>query len=269
MRPLDQGGDFTGYRFGGNQGSGGEEAFNLEVRSLYFEGDFGELFPGLDPDDSGRLDYGFSIGRQPVEFQDGIMINDNFDAFGITRSSLFLLGSSATRITGMYGRNEINRGDNVLDRDASIYGLFLSSDYEKSTYDVDVAYVDGSQESGGDGLYLGLAQTRRFGHLNSTLRANFSWALDEETPAVSTGTLLTAQLSRTPTWNNDLIYLNLFAGIDDYTSAARDPSVGGPARQYRHPLRGDRPGRLRASARQPRQRGGRRRARIPALSGSR
>ncbi len=228
VRPLDEGGDFTGYRFGGNEGSGGEEAFNLEVRSLYFEGDFGELFPRLDPDDSGSLDYGFSIGRQPVDFQDGIMINDDLDAFGITRSSLFLFGSSATRITAMYGRNEVNRGDNVLDRDASIYGLFLSSDYEKSTYDVDLAYVDGSEESGGDGLFLGVAQTRRFGHLNSTLRANFSWALDEETPAISTGTLLTAQLSRTPTWNNDLIYLNLFAGIDDYTSAARDPSVGGP-----------------------------------------
>lgn len=228
VRPLDFDGDFSGYRFGGNQGSGGVDAFNLEVRSLYFEGDFGEIFPRLDPDDSGNLDYGFSIGRQPVEFQDGIMINDNFDAVGITRSSLFLLGSSATRITAMYGRNEIDRGDNVLDRGASIYGLFLSSDYEKSTYDVDLAYVDGSQESGGDGMYLGIAQTRRFGHINSTLRANFSWALDEETPAISTGTLLTAQLSRTPTWNNDLIYLNLFAGIDDYTSAARDPSVGGP-----------------------------------------
>lgn len=228
VRPLDRNNDFTGYRLGGNRGSGSEDAFNFELRSLYFEGDFGELFPRLDPDDTGNLDYGFSVGRQPVIFQDGIMLNDSIDAIGITRSSLFLFGSSATRITAMYGRNQVNRGDNVRDKDASIYGLFVSSDYEKATWDADFAYVDGSQETGGDGLYFGLAQTRRFGHINSTLRANFSWALDEETEAVDTGTLLTAQLSRTPTWNHDLIYLNAFAGIGDYTSAARDPSVGGP-----------------------------------------
>ena len=228
IRPLDREGGFTGYRFGGDDSSGWEEDFNVELTSLYFEGDFGELFPRLDPDDSRNLDYGFSIGRQPVNFQDGIMINDNIDAVGVTRSSLFLFGSSATRITAMYGRNQIHRGDNVRDRDAQMVGVFLSSDYEKSTYDVDLAYVDGSAESGGDGMYLGLAQTRRFGHINSTLRANFSWALDEETEAVNNGTLLTAQLSRTPKWNHDLIYLNAFVGIDDYTSAARDPSVGGP-----------------------------------------
>ena len=163
-----------------------------------------------------------------MNFQDGIMLNDNFDALGITRSSLFLLGSSATRITGMFGMNEIHRGDNIRDRDARIYGLFVSSDYEKSTYDVDLAYVDGSNESGGDGVYAGVAQTRRFGHINSTLRANFSWALDERNPAVDTGQLLTAQLSRTPNYNHDLIYVNGFVGFNNYTSAARDPAVGGP-----------------------------------------
>ena len=51
IRPLDLEGDFTGYRFGGNRGSGWEEAFNIELRSLFFEGDFGELFPRLDNDD--------------------------------------------------------------------------------------------------------------------------------------------------------------------------------------------------------------------------
>ncbi len=228
FRPFDEEGEFSGYRFGGTEGSGGEEAFNLELRSLFFEGDFGELFPNLDPDDTKNLDYGFSIGRQPINFQDGIMLNDTFDAIGITRSSLFLLGSSATRITGMFGINEIHRGNNVRDRDAQIYGLFFSSDYEKATWDLDLAYVDGAESTGGDGAYLGLAQTRRFGHVNSTLRANFSWALDDKTDAVNTGTLLTAQLSRTPTYNHDLVYANAFVAIDNYTSAARDPATGGP-----------------------------------------
>lgn len=228
LRPLDNNGEFSGYRFGGSEGSGTENHLNLDIQSLYFEGDFGELFPDLDPLDQANLDYGFSIGRQPVNFQDGIMLNDSFDAIGITRSSLFLLGSSATRITGMLGINEIHRGNNVIDRDARIYGLFFTSDYPESTYDLDLAYVDSVTFTGGDGFYLGCAQTRRFGHLNSTLRANFSWALDEETTAIGNGSLFTAQLSRTPTYNHDLIYLNAFAGMDNYTSAARDPATGGP-----------------------------------------
>ena len=228
LRPFDEEGAFSGYRFGGDRGSGGESHFNLEIRSLFFEGDFGELFPNIDPEDRRSLDYGFAIGRQPVNFQDGIMLNDVFDAVGITRSSLFLLGSSATRITGMFGMNEIHRGNNVRDRDARIYGLFITSDYDKSTWDLDLAWVTGDKSNGGDGAYVGLAQTRRFGHINSTLRANFSWALDDESKVVGTGTLLTAQLSRTPSWNHDLIYVNAFWGIDDYTSTARDPAVGGP-----------------------------------------
>ena len=230
LRPFDdiRTGEFSGRSFGGDGGSEWVDGFNLEIRNLFFEGDFGELFPNLDPEDRLSLDYGFSIGRQPLLFQDGIMINDDFDAVGITRSSLFFLGSSATRITAVYGRNEIHRGDNVLDRDAQLYGLFFSSDYAKATYDLDLAYVDGSAESGGDGFYAGIAQTRRFGHYNSTLRANFSWALDEETTAVSNGSLLTAQISRHPRRNYDLVYLNAFWGIDDYTSAARDPATGGP-----------------------------------------
>jgi hypothetical protein len=228
LRPFDNNGQFSGYRFGGSEGSGRQDHLNLDIQSLYFEGDFGELFPDLDPLDQANLDYGFSIGRQPVNFQDGIMLNDSFDALGITRSSLFLLGSSATRITGMLGINEIHRGNNVIDRDAHIYGLFVTSDYPEGTYDLDLAYVNGVTSTGGDGLYLGCAQTRRFGHLNSTLRANFSWALDEETAAIGSGSLFTAQLSRTATYNHDLIYLNAFAGMDNYTSAARDPATGGP-----------------------------------------
>lgn len=226
IRPLDTGGNFTSYRFDSDNGY--NDALNGRIRSLYFEGDFGELFPKLDPDDTKDLDYGFAIGRMPLNFQDGLMINDSMDAFGVTRASMFNFGASASRLTALVAWNEIHRGNNAIDSDAALFGLFYAADYEKSTYEVDLAYVAGSSASGGDGLYFGIGQTRRFGKINSTLRANISWALDNETAAVNTGALLFSQLSRTMDYNFDIAYVNTFVGIGDYTSAARDPSVGGP-----------------------------------------
>ena len=226
FRPLDINNNFTSYDFGSN--SGFKNNFNGRIRSLYFEGDFGELFPNLDPNDTKSLDYGFAVGRMPLNFQDGIMINDSMDAFGITRASMFNFGASASRLTALVAWNEINRGNNVEDSGTSLLGLFYAADYEKSTYEVDLAYVNGSTSSGGDGLYFGAGQTRRFGKINSTLRANFSWALDTETAAIDTGALLFSQLSRTMDYNFDIAYVNSFVGIGDYTSAARDPAVGGP-----------------------------------------
>ncbi len=229
FRPLDDEGDFTGYNFrGGGRDRGFYETFSARVRSLFFEGDFGELFPNLDPNDEKDLDYGFSIGRQPLSFQDGILLDDSIDSIGITRSSMFSFGASASRITGYFGLNELHRNNNVRDDGAKIYGLSYFADYDKSSYELDIAYVSGSEFSGGDGLYAGIGQTRRFGHWNSTLRLNGSWALDEETEAVSTGGLLTSQLSKTMTYNDDIFYFNSFLGVEDYSSAARDPSVGGP-----------------------------------------
>ena len=226
IHPLDRNGRFAGYRF--DSPSGGQGGLNAHITTLFFEGDFGELFPNLDPHDEKSLDYGFAIGRMPLNFQDGIMINDSVDAIGITRASMFLGGASAARLTGLFGWNQIHRGSNMRDRGAQLFGLFYAADYEKSTYEVDLAYVNGSKSTGGDGLYLGVGQTRRFGKINSTLRANVSWALDTETPAVDSGLLLFSQLSRTMNYNYDIAYLNTFWGIGDYTSAARDPAVGGP-----------------------------------------
>ncbi len=229
IRPLDREGEFFGYRFEDSTGEDGfENNINGNIRSLYFEGDFGELFPNLDPEDTGNLDYGFAVGRMPLNFQDGILLNDSIDAIGITRASLFLLGSSASRITGLFGWGDIHRNNNVEDEDAFLYGISTAFDYDKTTVEADAFYVSGDDSTGGDGIYLGLGATRRFGKFNSTGRVLASIALDDETPAVSSGVLLFHQLSRTADYNDDIMYLNTYWGIDDFSSVARDPSTGGP-----------------------------------------
>ena len=219
---------FSGYRFEPRDGP--QNGLNGYLTTLFFEGDFGELFPNFDPNDRKSFDFSFAVGRQPLNFQDGIMINEDLiDAIGITRTSVFAFGASALRSTALFAWNQLNRNDNVRDNESKLFGLFTTADYAQRTIDFDVAYVN-TENHGGDGFYAGLGSTQRLGLINSTFRVNTSVALDKETPAVSTGTLLFAQLSTTLP-NKNIVYLDGFWGIDDYSSAARGPDRGGPLGQ--------------------------------------
>jgi hypothetical protein len=229
FRPLDRQAapDYSGYRF--EPQNGPQNDINAYVTTLFFEGGLTSLFPKLDPDGTKSLDYNFSIGRQPLNFEDGIMINDDLDdAIGINRTSAFALGSSAVRTSAIAVLHDLHRNDNLRDDHAALYGLFSTADYVKSTIDFDTAFVSAESKTGGDGFYVGVGATQRFGLINSTFRVNSSVALDKNTPAVSTGTLLLAQFSTTLPDSKDVAYLDLFWGIDQYSSAARGPDLGGP-----------------------------------------
>jgi hypothetical protein len=232
-RPLDTlgaypNGDFSGYKFTPSDERGTVNALNGKVITAFFEGDFGELFPNLDPKDVKSIDYGFAVGRQTLVSQDGLLINDTMDAVGITRSSLFLLGSDAAHVTAVFAWNNISRGDNLRDDSAKLIGLLSSFDYPKQTFDVDLVYVPAPDSGGGDGVYAGLGVTQRFGFINSTIRIVTSYAVRPDSAAVGTGTLLFNQLSLTPphTYNN--LYWDTFVGIGHFTSAGRDPDAAGP-----------------------------------------
>jgi hypothetical protein len=225
IRPLEQNGDFAGYRFFPHASPEGN--LNGSIHTLFFEGDFGELFPKLDPNDTRSIDYGFAVGRQPLSIQDGIMINDDaIDAASITRTSLFGLGASALRSTLMFGWNEINRNDDITDNRAKLIGFFNSADYSIGTVAFDAAYVN-SRDA--DGLNLGLGLIKRyFGLLSTTFRVNTSFALDKPSAEASNGTLLTGQLSTVLPYGEDIVYLDGYWGIDNYSSADRGPDAAGP-----------------------------------------
>ena len=226
VRPLDYKGAFSGYTVGGgSKKEGWVDELNLVPQTLFFEGDFGELFPCLDPHDKHRLDYQFSIGRQPMLLQDGLMVNDTIDGIAVTRHNIYMLGASNTRLSGWFGLNEVNRGNMMEDKTARLYALSSTFDYAERTLEADAAYISSDL---GDGAYVGIGHIQRFGHWGSTLRANASWALDHESPAVGTGYLFTHELSRTMPGNSDIVYLNTYLGLDNYTSAARGPATGGP-----------------------------------------
>ena len=76
------------------------DAFSATPRTLFFEGEFGEIFPRLDLSDKLSLDYGISVGRQPLTLQDGILVNDDsVDMVSITRNALRIPGGSTLRLS--------------------------------------------------------------------------------------------------------------------------------------------------------------------------
>ncbi len=232
FRPLDEEGRFSGYTFSAPEGEEGNEGsnneLNFEVTTLFAEGDIGELLPILDWNDSAGLDIGFSVGRQDIQFQDGMLINDNIDAVGATKINLRTGDVGNHRSTLLWGFGELNRA-NLPDEDdsATLFGFLNEIDWRWSTVALDAIYVEGDEVTG-DGFHGGISAVQRIGELNTTFRVLGSRANGEETDHNSDGLLLFGQFSKTPHGSEDFIYVNAFAGLDRFRSASRRPSAGGP-----------------------------------------
>ena len=99
---------------------------------------------------------------------------------------------------------------------------------------LDAVYVD-SPSRFGSLLALGASGVRRFHGFHNTYNssAHFLTSIptEGETAASGRGTLLFHQLSWTPHHREDLVYVNAFWAIDQFTSAARGPLMGGPLGQ--------------------------------------
>lgn len=239
IRPLNDDADFSGWQFNPDGNSKFRDETNVRLTTLFFEGDFGEIFPRLDPTDTGDLDVGFSVGRQQISFQDGLLVNDRLDAIGLTRNNLRVPGWDwlvNLRVTGLFAWNEVHRDDNREDRSANLFGLFTAWDTVfgnrfASTFEFDLAVVDSRSERTGDLLVAGFGATQRIGLINTTFRILGSQDFGKrggDNDASDDGVLLFAEVSKTPFGNHNLLYTNFFWGIDNYSSAARDPLAGGP-----------------------------------------
>ena len=229
---------FTRYTFSGRN-EGFNEELNLGLETLFFEGDVGSLFPFLDQAGIKPIDYGFTVGRQPVIFQEGILINDTIDAVGIVRNNIPFPGTSNFRVSTMWGWNRLDRNDEGRDADQNMFGMFIAADTHLSTFNLDMIYVDDNAKDGleADGFYIGASAIQRlpfFYGISTAFRVNASFALDEKVPStvggsvVGDGVLLTAEFSKTVKGSDDIIYFNPFLGIGNYTQAGREAVVGGP-----------------------------------------
>ena len=255
LRPLDRmGADgrplFSGY----TAADGFQHQAYLDwdaVTHLFFEGDLGELLPALDPDDRRGLDLGLSIGRQPISFQEGLLVDDFIDAAGFTRNSVRPGGVSNLRFTGLYGWNQIHRpeGNRPLAGEAPgsgarLFGAFTEVDWRVLTGALDVIYLRGGgagspMEGVGDGLHAGASIAGRpgSGAVYAALRLLASVPLGSESsgagaadPGIQTnrGALFFSEVSWTPHHTDNFFYASGFYAAGEYRPAALDPRIPGP-----------------------------------------
>lgn len=222
---------FTRYTFEGAE-EGFNDEFDLNVETLFFEGDIGSLFPVIDRRGVRPWDLGFTVGRQPLVFQEGILINDTVDAVGFIRNNVPFPGTSNFRVSAIWGWNRLDRNDFNRDPgDEDMFGVFIAADTKLSTLNLDVIYVNDS--ANGDGLYIGASAIQRLaalGGISTAFRINTSIALEDEIPGnvIGNGTLLTTEVSSTVKGSDDIVYFNTFLGIGNFTQAGREAIVGGP-----------------------------------------
>ncbi len=234
FRPLDRDGRFTTRTLSGTPDgrfAPDSSALNFVPSTLFFEGDIAELLPNLDKNDRRSLDYYFSVGRQPLSFQDGALVNeDQMDMLGLTKANLKIGNLINTRITGVWGWGQVTRhgaARNVTDSTASLFGLFTEVDTRKSTIELDAVYVRGG-DSTGSGFHFGLSDTRRIGGRSNTFRVMGSLPVGEERDFNSQGFLLQNQIGWTPHHSDNWVYITAFAGLGQFRSAARGQPTGGP-----------------------------------------
>ena len=241
FRPLDEAPEFTGYQFDTIDGrdSGFKDPLDGEPSTFFFEGDLGELFPIIDRYDTKGFDVGFAVGRQPIRIQDGFMIDDTLDAIGFTKNNMFFRGTSNVRMTALYAWNNIDRNGGIEDDNANVFGFFTSTDFRKTSMDLDFAYVASDDKTvtaseaetsttfGGNSFHIGAGFIQRVGLLNTRLRINAS-IVDKPSMSSDDGLLLFADMSYTPAYSQNLVYATSFLALDTYSALARRPTAQGP-----------------------------------------
>ncbi len=228
VRPLDKNepSKFSRVAFNDNRGSGQSE-FNMDIRTMFFEGDLGSLFPKLDPSGTTWLDYGFSVGRQLLQFQEGIMLNDEVDALALIRNNIHLPGIPSLRSSFVWGWNDLGRSDAERDDRANMFGLFNSWDMQTTSWNLDLVYVT-DEDTVGDSSHIGFSAIQRIGLFSTAFRINSSIAEENDNAEVGTGTLYSAEISFTPQRSDDIVYFNSFIAAGNFTQVGREPVVGGP-----------------------------------------
>jgi hypothetical protein len=239
VRPLDRNGSFTRYMFDSGAKDHFVEELNFQLKTLFFEGDLGQIATGLSHRTNG-LDMPIAVGRVPIATQNGIWIDDAFDGAAVglfTAKNNPAHDISNTDLTLFAGFNNVATAAVPGDR-ANIFGLAGFADAFKGYVEYGYGYVDADNP---DLSYHNLtaAFSRRYwGRIANSIRVigNFGQKGLAGQQKTADGVLVLVENSFLPRylpWGNVLNlvpYVNLFGGFRSPQSLARAADAGGVLR---------------------------------------
>jgi hypothetical protein len=179
FRPLDRGGAGTRFEFAGPDKKNGVSEWNAVPQTLFFEGDFGQLYSGFSGEYS-RFDLPFTVGLIPMIFQNGIWVEDAFwgGAFTIPAKNSPWADISNMDLTFFAGVDKVtsvalkNKDGSIADHNANIFGAAGFVEALEGYWEGGFGRVQGKDQFNGvDYNSATLAYTRRYGDiLSNSLR---------------------------------------------------------------------------------------------------
>ena len=233
VRPMDRKGQFAGRVLGPDSAESDWKAeWDADFETIFFEGDLGEMFPLVDPQDSGSGDLAFVVGRFPVEFQNGYLVRDEMTAVGLSQDNIQMEGSSGIRIAGLWAFDHINEPTSMPDeRDVDLFGLFIEGDFPWGLLELDVAGTVAGEERGKQ-VNAGVGWTGHIAGNNYSVYANVSHHYDQsdEVERVKDfdGALLVGGYSTEVNLRRDLLYATGYWAAGDFGRVASNatPPLG-------------------------------------------
>ena len=230
VRPMDRKGQFAGRVLGpDSMESDWKAEWDADFETIFFEGDLGEMFPLMDPQDSGSGDLAFVVGRFPVEFQNGYLVRDEMTAIGLSQDNIQMEGSSGIRIAGLWAFDHINEPAGIPDeRDVDLFGLFIEGDFPWGLLELDVAGTVAGEERGKQ-VNAGVGWTGHIAGNNYSVYANVSHHYDQSDEGKDfDGALLVGSYSTEVNLRRDLLYATGYWAAGDFGRVASNatPPLG-------------------------------------------
>ena len=237
LRPLDRGGVFTQYEFFGDDRDQDDFRTDLNLETLFLEGDLGAITAGIT-DRYNSVDIPFSVGLQPLLFQNGIWMEDAFigGALAIPALNSPMLDISNMDFTFFGGFDKVTtpaiRDDvgDLADHSVAIFGAATFIEANEGFWEAGFGRIEG--EDGFDELSYNsatLAFTRRYGRrLSNSLRAIYTFDQDRDNNAQQTadGWMFLIENSLITSKPLTFIpYANFWAGFDRPQPLADDSGL--------------------------------------------
>ena len=242
VTPLQQGGKFTRKEFFGDDHNDSEFIKNGNIRTLFFEGDAGQILSGLT-DEYQTFDLPFTFGFVPLLFQNGIWMEDaiiggaftipsrNSAALDITNMDVTFFGGG-DRVTSQAVKDANGK---VADHAANVFGVATFIETLSGYIEAGYGYTQDTRD-GADFSYHNatLAFTRRYGGwLSNSVRGivNFGQDPGGNRRQTADGFILLMENSLITSRPLTLLpYANFWVGFDKPQSLARDAGAGGVLR---------------------------------------
>ncbi len=236
IRPVDQGGQFTRYEFFGDDRDQGETFFDVNLETMFFEGDVGAIYQGLSGKYSG-LDLPISFGLMPVLFQNGVWAEDAFvgGAFAIPALNSPKLDISNMDFSFFGGIDKVttpairDAQGNLADHGVNVYGAAAFIEANEGYWEAGFGRIDGSGNFD-DFSYNSatIAFTKRYGRrLSNSTRAIWTFGQDaDNVQQTADGVVLLFENSIVTHLPSTLVpYFNAWIGFDRPQPLADDSGL--------------------------------------------